>query len=551
MVLWIDSAMDNVLSLSAKYSTPKMHTRLRGLSRGRCALDMEATRIDIELALEDLKKPSGKEVEGAGASTREVEIILLSVASALHVAEDMVIACIRQMDSLQGVASSWSWLSSRPKRVAVAVHFMKDQTFEHLILQCDKKRDRSLFLRSTLAAAIGRVRRSIAALEGAASAEQLLNGGNMLMVTLESLSSCGDFEEMNEFVSTVRLPKTPSSFDPHHWMQVGAAAARKSLETSLMLIEYLPQAKNLIGSASRDLGSPPMMFRIWPAALAGGGVTIAALLSLRPDQIMSGFFAVFSSTFSATKSFVRDHLEEPAREIYKELFYPHGDGLNAWRHQAQISRESLERMIHTFSSKLGNVKLQRMDSNAGLDLVARIYEEQISRPVSNLLFGDMLQALLIQMQSLKANMEEEAASVHALMKANQLSLQIMAAVPAVFFVMGVAYGARRLFLWVMREPPHPRRHLVQTLRSTERLLMDINEQQAEIMPDCDDEVWGNLCFLIERMERLVSYMRLSPESREEIWRDLQLISSIKPTWESKRACIRFLLDSVARNTTSP
>ncbi|EKX46365.1 hypothetical protein GUITHDRAFT_107972 [Guillardia theta CCMP2712] len=326
--------MDNVLSLSAKYSTPKMHTRLRGLSRGRCALDMEATRIDIELALEDLKKPSGKEVEGAGASTREVEIILLSVASALHVAEDM------------------------------------DQTFEHLILQCDKKRDRSLFLRSTLAAAIGRVRRSIAALEGAASAEQLLNGGNMLMVTLESLSSCGDFEEMNEFVSTVRLPKTPSSFDPHHWMQVGAAAARKSLETSLMLIEYLPQAKNLIGSASR------------------------------------GFFAVFSSTFSATKSFVRDHLEEPAREIYKELFYPHGDGLNAWRHQAQISRESLERMIHTFSSKLGNVKLQRMDSNAGLDLVARIYEEQMMMMEMMMMEMMMMEVMIMEMMMMEVMIME-------------------------------------------------------------------------------------------------------------------------------------------------
>jgi len=33
----------------------------------------------------------------------------------------------------------------------------------------------------------------------------------------------------------------------------------------------------------------------------------------------------------------------------------------------------------------------------------------------------------------QVNMEDEAAAVHALMKANQLSLQMMAAVPAILF----------------------------------------------------------------------------------------------------------------------
>lgn len=35
----------------------------------------------------------------------------------------------------------------------------------------------------------------------------------------------------------------------------------------------------------------------------------------------------------------------------------------------------------------------------------------------------------VQMQSLKANMEEEAAEVHALMKANQISMQVAACRP--------------------------------------------------------------------------------------------------------------------------
>ncbi|KAJ1485736.1 hypothetical protein T484DRAFT_1792482, partial [Baffinella frigidus] len=76
------------------------------------------------------------------------------------------------------------------------------------------------------------------------------------------------------------------------------------------------------------------------------------------------------------------------------------------------------------ASKVLNDGVSRSD----IDIVVGVIEESMPRALNSLLFGDMLQALLIQVQALKASMEEEAAAMSALMKANQMSMQMMAAV---------------------------------------------------------------------------------------------------------------------------
>jgi hypothetical protein len=57
--------------------------------------------------------------------------------------------------------------------------------------------------------------------------------------------------------------------------------------------------------------------------------------------------------------------------------------------QAKISRDSLERMIDTFRSKVGNVPVLTKgvatpEEIANLDLVMRIYEEQVKSPGSSM-----------------------------------------------------------------------------------------------------------------------------------------------------------------------
>jgi len=246
---------------------------------------------------------------------------------------------------------------------------------------------------------------------------------------------------------------------------------RVQLDRMRALEARLPTTIALCSSAGRQVRRAPLVFRIWPVATLAFCTCLG--LVLRPGNAFKDMSVsqLLKSLWGASLTIIKDHLEEPTREIYKELFsQQHNAGVSQWTLQAKISRESLERMIETFRSKVGNVPvLTKGDSSAegiaNLDLVMRIYEEQVKSPVSSMLFGDMLQALLIQMQSLKVNMEEEAAAVNALMKANQLSLQMMAAVPALLFGTGVGVALRRLWLWVRREPAHPRRRFTQLVRA--------------------------------------------------------------------------------------
>jgi len=252
------------------------------------------------------------------------------------------------------------------------------------------------------------------------------------------------------------------------------------------------------------------------------------------------------------RNIIQEHLEGPAREIYKELFYQH-ESVNALSAQAEASRASLQRMIGTFLQKVPASKvLNDGVSRSDIDIVVGVIEESMPRALNSLLFGDMLQALLIQVQALKASMEEEAAAMSALMKANQMSMQMMAAVPAIFFVGGVVYTLRRAILWVLQEPAFPRRNFNQLLRGTERLLIAGSQQnEGGLATGASDEEasnkelaadlqWGNLCLLVHKMQTLLRTINISNESKIDLRADLDLLVSVKPSVESKR----FLLDSL-------
>lgn len=197
------------------------------------------------------------------------------------------------------------------------------------------------------------------------------------------------------------------------------------------------------------------------------------------------------------------------------------------------------RQINTFLQKVQPSKLGVNGAGASaersdIEIVVGVIEESMPRALNSLLFGDMLQALLIQVQALKASMEEEAAAMSALMKANQMSMQMMAAVPAIFFVGGAVYLLRRALLWVLQEPAFPRRSLNQLLRQTERLLISGSVQEALGQGPADEEhaapkelaadlQWGNLCLLVHRMQvrprphlacaRIPARARLAPPRR--------------------------------------
>ena len=117
---------------------------------------------------------------------------------------------------------------------------------------------------------------------------------------------------------------------------------------------------------------------------------------------------------------------------------------------------------------------------AGMELMMRSYEQELKRPVRNLVNGDLMRSLLIQVQKLKVDTESAMLEIDQILRANELSISLVAAVPA-FLIAGVAvYSLGRA---VTPAPPDPRREAVPA-----RLAMIEVERALESLANCEDMV---------------------------------------------------------------
>ena len=89
----------------------------------------------------------------------------------------------------------------------------------------------------------------------------------------------------------------------------------------------------------------------------------------------------------------------------------------------------------------------------------RTYEEELRRPVKNLVQGQLARCLLIQLQKVKVDSASALLEMDQVLRANELSLAATAAVPALAAVYLAGLAAR----WLLSSssgrgpPPDPRR----------------------------------------------------------------------------------------------
>lgn len=85
------------------------------------------------------------------------------------------------------------------------------------------------------------------------------------------------------------------------------------------------------------------------------------------------------------------------------------------------------------------------------------YEEELRRPVKNLVYGQLARCLLIQLQKVKVDSASALLEMDQVLKANELSLAATAAVPALAAVWALGLGAKRALFSNRGPPPDPRR----------------------------------------------------------------------------------------------
>ncbi|KAJ9062151.1 Nuclear control of ATPase protein 2 [Entomophthora muscae] len=149
-------------------------------------------------------------------------------------------------------------------------------------------------------------------------------------------------------------------------------------------------------------------------------------------------------------AFFKDWILEPIRDIVKTI--RHKDNQISIMSQASIDSElmSLERMVVDFAARKGpgvDLELERnLIRQGSLGTVLEAYESSIKAPLYSALFGDLIQTLLIQGQKTKVDASMALRALDSLLKSNELTFSLIAAIPPILLAWSGYNFLRRLWL---------------------------------------------------------------------------------------------------------
>ena len=124
------------------------------------------------------------------------------------------------------------------------------------------------------------------------------------------------------------------------------------------------------------------------------------------------------------------------------------------------------------TSVLTPSELESLVRSGDLSVIYRRYEEQLQSPLRNMVVGDLVRLLLIQVQKSKVDLELAMTALDKLLKANELNFAILTVVPAGLLVYWLARQISNL-TFNRRRGGHRRilSHLRHALDAIERLLL--------------------------------------------------------------------------------
>uniref|UniRef100_A0A0R0G8W9 Protein DGS1, mitochondrial n=1 Tax=Glycine max TaxID=3847 RepID=A0A0R0G8W9_SOYBN len=183
---------------------------------------------------------------------------------------------------------------------------------------------------------------------------------------------------------------------------------------------------------------PRKITQYWIRYTCGAvGLSVCSIWLLRHSRLVgsSDLDNWVEEARNSTYSFFKNHVEEPILSIRDELF----DTFKK-RHQGimdveevQLTSNSLHRMLLAFSEQ---TKGQKFPVNASdqkmMEIVMDRYEKELMHPIQNLLNGELVRAILIQVQKLKLDTETAMLELNQILRANEINFAVLTALPAFF-----------------------------------------------------------------------------------------------------------------------
>ncbi|XP_051142694.1 protein DGS1, mitochondrial isoform X2 [Andrographis paniculata] len=177
------------------------------------------------------------------------------------------------------------------------------------------------------------------------------------------------------------------------------------------------------------------------------GVSVCSLWLLRHSKLMgsSDIDNWIREAKDSAKSFWNDHVEQPVLSIRDELFETFRKRQKGAmeREEVQLTADSLHRTLLAFSEQTTGKRFPENTSDQEmLEIVMTRYEKELMHPIQGLVGGELVRALLIQVQKLKLDIEEAMLELDQILRANEINFAILAALPAFFISLALAMLVR-------------------------------------------------------------------------------------------------------------
>ncbi|KAG1458269.1 hypothetical protein G6F55_005447 [Rhizopus delemar] len=203
----------------------------------------------------------------------------------------------------------------------------------------------------------------------------------------------------------------------------------------LQIVEQWPEVrKSNLGAVQASHGIPSTWMRYWiPITVSYfvGQWSLRYLLKRRGDIIQ------FTQEFASTVyDFLTNWVWDPVKKVWETIrLKDQRLGLLS-KQGLQSDLASLERMVvgfakdnmHLTESDLAKLAIDIREGD--ISVVLKEYEKEIKNPLKNVILGDLLQAILIQIQKTKVDVDLAMSALDKLLKSNELNFAFLAVAPS-------------------------------------------------------------------------------------------------------------------------
>jgi nuclear control of ATPase protein 2 len=226
-----------------------------------------------------------------------------------------------------------------------------------------------------------------------------------------------------------------------------------------ILNEHLPGQEQRFSTLSREYGRPNRFIRYWPAGtfFLVFGSTLLRVLANRRAEIQT-----WIQEFGVTVvDFWSNWIVDPVRKLIGTIRHDEGSEVAIMsKDSLKADRESLERMVVEFAVDRPNdtgttytgleIETIRAKVKEGdLTPVLKAYERDLRKPFVGTVRGDLVRALLIQVQKTKVDVEVAIGGIDSLLKSQELVFGLVGLTPGLlisfagFRWLGGVFGSRK------------------------------------------------------------------------------------------------------------